>query len=150
MKAPTAFGITYSAVIERWRQGSEAGLFRKSDAARREAALIVYATARGLRVRSACVFPVFGMTNNPCRWTGESEIFRTSQNALPYPDRHIKEVASNWDADNPPSEHETIRLILKANYGSWMDIVKALRYRETLGYGYFRVWEKKIQRGNHG
>lgn len=145
MKTPTAFGKTYGDAIE-----PETGLFHLGDAARREAAVVVYATACGLRVSWAWVSPVFGMTNNPCRWMGGTEINHTSPDALPCPARLIKEVASNLDAANPPSEHEAIRLILKANYGAMMELAKALRYRGILGPRYFRVWEKKIQRGNHG
>jgi hypothetical protein len=144
MKAATALGKAYGGdAIE-----PESGLFRKGEAARREAALAVYATALGHRVSGACVSPVDGMNGNPCRWTGYTETFRTSPKRIPA--RLIKEVASNWDTKNRPSQHEAIRLILMANYAAWMELAKKLRYQGCLVSRYFRVWEKKIQRGNHG
>lgn len=144
MKSAAALGKTYGGeAIE-----PETGLFRKSEAARREAALAVYATALGHRVSYACVSPAYGMNGNPCRWTGITETFRTSPKRIPA--RHIKEVASNWGSKNRPTQHEAIRLILMANYAAWMELATKLRYRGCLGSGDFRVLEKKIQRGNHG
>lgn len=144
-KAATAFGRTYGDAAE-----PETGLFRKGEAARREAALAVYATALGLRVSGAWIGPLFGTNDNPCRWTGGTETFSTSPTERPCPALLIKEVASNWDTKNQPPEHEAIRLVLRANYAAMMELAKKLRCRRTLGPGYFRVWEKKIQRGNHG
>lgn len=145
MKAATALRKTYGDAIE-----SETSLFRKGEAARREAALAVYATVLGLRVSGAWVAPVFGKDDTPCRWTGDTETFSGSLNVLPCPALLIKEVASNWNAKSRPSEHEAVRLVLMTNYAAMMELAKKLRYRGILGSAYFRVWEKKIQRGNHG
>lgn len=123
------------------------GLYRKGEAALREAAVVIFATAWGLKVDQVWVMPSFGL-KNPRRWTGGTTMY-ASATVLPYSLGLLRDSASNMQLGRPAqSDSEyVIRHVLDLHCGTWKGLSKALRYRGVLCGSSLRAFVGEIKAG---
>lgn len=124
------------------------GLYRKGEAAIREAAVVIFASAWGVKVSHVWVMPTFGI-KNPCRWTGGATMHPGTPAALPYSLGQIRNAASNMQLCRPTQSdsERVIRHVLERHCGTWKALAKALRYRGNLCSSPLRAYIGEIQAG---